>query len=819
MRFLKKLTLITFVMLIAGACWAAIYAYDKGFTKKWRRLVNKEFEKYGIEASIGKLTLDPFQGLVARDVMFFEDASRRSLLAAVSRITLDIDFIRLLEEEFFLNSIDIKDADLSLPIDPNNPDSTRLEIQDFNARVFLPGNRIEISQAHGTLQGIEVAIRGSLFRSEEPGIESTSIVQPLDDETRLEIIRDRRHLVYRISKAMEQFDFPANNPPRVDIDVTGDLDDLRNLRGRVRFTAGPLGHGDYSCNKIDALLELAHGRASLKELHIVDDSGELVAQGEYKLGDDHIQLAVHSSLDIHGLLGSVFPDLALGEIVLYDAPRIHFDGSFLLDEFPITGSRLPVDCIGSIQCGTFASRGVIFDGLNADFSINREKIFFRNVVISHRDGSVIASGLYDSEGLRYDAVIKVDPAVFVPFSRSEGARKFLKRIKFNENSAVYLKLHGTGPSFDMKSWQSSGELDVRNFEYNGVPINHVRADLDYDGRQQHYRNVSIKTDAGTVTADEVSYHLDTHVSKITGASGTIYPARLTRCFHQGVAKHLEKYRFKSAPHVTVHGTLDPKGKRATDFHVKFVAVKGVDYDFLGKTLSFDTGTATLHFKGADLADAKIEGGLFGGKFATEFSIDDLPGSKDYAARVEVSSLSFQEIASRYGYHSDTRGELTGNFDFTGKGGDRKTINGKGGGSIVNGDVFAIPVLGPLSKILSGVVADKTAGHSIAREASANFVMKDGILSTDDFEALATGFRLRGAGTIDTTRDEIDFDVRMNARGAPGLLLLPVSKLLEYTCEGSLHDPVWRPKIIPAGPRPILQPKRKGGLETKTGSRN
>ena len=34
------------------------------------------------------------------------------------------------------------------------------------------------------------------------------------------------------------------------------------------------------------------------------------------------------------------------------------------------------------------------------------------------------------------------------------------------------------------------------------------------------------------------------------------------------------------------------------------------------------------------------------------------------------------------------------------------------------------------------------------------------------------------------------------QGLPGVLLFPVSKLFEYTSDGKLSKPTWRPKVVP-----------------------
>ena len=57
----------------------------------------------------------------------------------------------------------------------------------------------------------------------------------------------------------------------------------------------------------------------------------------------------------------------------------------------------------------------------------------------------------------------------------------------------------------------------------------------------------------------------------------------------------------------------------------------------------------------------------------------------------------------------------------------------------------------------------------------------------------------GAGSLYFLRDAMDFSVRINAQGVPGLILYPVSKLFEYVSDGKLSQPEWRPKVLPKNP--------------------
>jgi hypothetical protein len=70
------------------------------------------------------------------------------------------------------------------------------------------------------------------------------------------------------------------------------------------------------------------------------------------------------------------------------------------------------------------------------------------------------------------------------------------------------------------------------------------------------------------------------------------------------------------------------------------------------------------------------------------------------------------------------------------------------------------------------------------------------MHTKDLEIQGSGFELFGDGSVGFPSGDLDMTVRINARGIPGIVLFPVSKLMEYVSTGKMSDPQWRPKIIP-----------------------
>jgi hypothetical protein len=102
------------------------------------------------------------------------------------------------------------------------------------------------------------------------------------------------------------------------------------------------------------------------------------------------------------------------------------------------------------------------------------------------------------------------------------------------------------------------------------------------------------------------------------------------------------------------------------------------------------------------------------------------------------------------------------------------------------------MFGILSPVLNSV--SPGLGSSRATEASASFIMTNGVIATDSMIIHSTMTRLQYVGTVDLQQ-------RLNARvtaqllrGTPvfgnlfSTLLWPVSKLFEYEVTGTLKDP-------------------------------
>jgi hypothetical protein len=293
-----------------------------------------------------------------------------------------------------------------------------------------------------------------------------------------------------------------------------------------------------------------------------------------------------------------------------------------------------------------------------------------------------------------------------------------------------------------------------------------------------------------IGAGNFTYDFKKHEVRLSNIKSSLYPAEVIFWIDPSVWKTIAPYKFRQPPAVTADGVYQFRGGKNTRLEITVEDANGMNYDFLGKTLAFDRISARLLFTDDRLQILDLRGGLLSGTLRGNADISLARNDPHYRANVSVNGINFPLLTDLYYNYKTAHGLLSGTYDFTGLGSDPRTMNGRGKVEVTDGDVFAIPIFGPISGILNHIVPG--SGYSIARKAIANFKINEGIIHTDDFEAAGTLFSMLGNGDIHFLDDKLDFNLRMNMKGA-GILLTPVYKLFEYTGEGSLKKPDWHPK--------------------------
>jgi hypothetical protein len=851
--FLRRFLLLA---LLGTAVAGAAYVQSEGFSRKWCGFVREQFEKRGIHLTLDRLTLNPLEGLVARNVRIFQDEKHEVLLMEMDRLILDLDYSKMLRNELFLEGVDLRQADVSLPLDPENPRSEVIKVTDLNSRLFLVGDRLEVRKAEGTLFNLRISITGSLLKPQQKATHESPEEAKENRRKRLAAIYAQRNLIVETARLLKNFE--SADAPTLQIDVHGDMEKPEELTANLQLSANGLRHRTYLCEEMSITANYAGEAVDVSRFYVKDHLGTLESSAQWQLRGEHVDFHVRSTADLPGLLTALNANEALREVVFYEPVELVADGQYLLGKAVPPDALLPLQCVGSLHAKRFATRGVVMEGLEVSFGLSPEGWHFRDGLLSHETGTMSVQAMWrKAEGLRYKGVLQMDPNVLLPYINVPQTREVISRLELTQKSSFYIEFSGGGPELVPDKCRTEGKGEIRHFLYRGQEVARVTGDLDCTGPIQIFRNVHVERPDGLAQAAEVRIDHHKHTIQLVKVTSDVDPVAMVYCFAPNIAEIIAHYRLVETPEVKLDGIIYAMSP-GTDLSVSFTS-KGTGqytlwekdytvqqpggtlifrngqlqhdisgsvfnspmrcrgtasltpnvkdftvslsagsfpYEVFGRPLPFRQVTADVTSK-SGLMDYKIKSSVFDGSMILTGKMDDRDKAKPFNGELRLSGIEFKKFARVYSPENDTDGDITGHFNFKGRLNDWKALQGEGALTILNGNLYAVPILGPLTPLLGALLPRPMAGYNLAREADCTFKVADGFVTTDNFEALTGVFRLVAKGTVDFIEDRINFEAQAKVRGLPGLVFFPVSEILEYIGEGSVGEPLWRPRYFSA----------------------
>lgn len=879
MRFRRRsFGLQVTVLSITVIVVLARYWYNVGFDQKYRRLIAQELERYGLGAEIGRLTLDPVDGLTARNVEMFDLDSPDQRLASINRITLDIDLARFLNHEEFLRSITLTKARLSLPVDPQDASSEWIRVKDLNARLIIKGHQIEIAQAEADLSGIHVTVRGDVSRPAGQG-------EPLKDPAmekqkrarQLREMRDRRGALRSVLRVLDRFSIPLNakgvplapNMAEVELDVHGDLADLDSAGVRASMRGGPLRCGDFLAEAYSADAVLEDGELTLKRLSIQDASGTFSASASWKVRQSRtIDFAVDSSIDILPLLRGAAPDLTLPEGLTFAAsPRFRASGDLDTGR-PFTLEQPPVNLTGSFTSGAFTVKGGHYESAHSDFAVRSDGfLYLRNVALTQNSGGITGQFMRRDGEFRYEGTVDAAMTAFVPLLDLPAVQQALAPVTWTPQSHLTASVSG---SSDGITWKHRANVDARDFRLRDALVRQFKGNVNAVTGEHPVISVQdflLRREDGDLIGKSAAVDQAAGLLHVEEVVSTCVPAAAAGMFAPAAGEALERYVFESPPRIQLDGAFGIDTSVGTDLKIKlnapgacglaagkqnwrFTGVAGalhwkndiISLDLAGKSVPgrkftgaarFDasasvrvdgdfgivrgnmirgsagiTSPQTMHLLLAgrefpvDQFDAVLRaesgrlsvnasGMLYNGRIGAVIDFPDAtrPG---HNGNVAIERADFAGLTGLFGSKDETGGVLTGKFSWQTPDGSGLTVDGAGTATLEDGNIFALPLLGPLSRLIGGLLPGDNIAYSVAGKATASFRVSQGRVTVNDFEAATRTFRLTTTGVIDAGRDHVDLLSRINLRGPPGLLLYPATRLFGFHANGTMNHPNWQP---------------------------
>jgi AsmA-like C-terminal region len=959
MLWLRHLTPFAILAAITGGGLGAYHLLNQELDSRLRSKVAEGLARENLRAEIGTISLNPFRGLVAEKFRLYGGPNQRLLVAAFDELRLDIDLSRLLHKEQFINSIELRGATLSLPVDPDDPETEFLALTDVHAQIMASGDRFEIRRARGDLYGIKLSAEGSLLRPSKIAGELTR--PPGERRAPLDLLKDRRGFLDQFTRELQRFEYDRSpRPPRLDLRIDGDLDRPQGLHVWARLRGQEFRYDTYAVEDLDLVAEWIRGGLVLRHVRLRDDVGLLQGHARWELGSRDISFTVNSAANLPALIDAIRPSPVLHEFVVYEPGSLKVEGEGRW-RLPAADGSGPgeLQMVGTVSAGRFATRGRVFDSLSSDFYLAGNDFNLRDLRLEHASGALEGHAMRRAKLWHYRGNMRMNPEALKPFIPGDEIRRVLDRFDFDARSTVELEASGSGPASDPAGWTHDVLVKARGIRLDGEPLREARATVRRANGLTTATDVRLLRPEGEIKASQLVFHDRAATLQIDGLTSAVLPVPVLRWFAPKVAEFVGNFQFDQPPSVQMHGTVGLKTLALNDFtidlttkanvrasvaglHLPLVNPSGrltatgpqlradltarlpagtawrdtkllepAEARFLGvfpikpttpptanwqlfltgpslleqpvaghvvplhlskasldfrhqsgesaaPTLQVEAtgriraGTRFRDFVVTDPAEAGFQGvfdlkarpgfdrtrwsltfknpgtteiavagknlplqqlafvadyrrnrldlhkataRLLGGGLAGSAQIDRLSGSKDYSLAVQADNVSLPALAKIYSPDTTTGGQFSGGFRLTGQDQPGSKPRGAGQVEIKDGDIFALPLLGPLSPLLSSVLPGTKTGYSKARRATTTFSLADGLLTTRDFEATTNAFVLKLDGQVNLENKQVNLQARVNTRGPTGLLLYPVSKLLEFEAPGTTVDPGWRPRVL------------------------
>jgi hypothetical protein len=755
---------------ICTLAWSGWYLAKRGFGRQWRDRVAEELHKRGVEASVRRLTLDPVRGLIAQDVRIFDFKNRENPLAVISEIALDINYSALLHHQPFLNALDVRGAELTIPTGAAGPAATHARITQFRAHVYFPPEQIYVSQAEGMFGGLRISVTGQLIKRND--------YKP-SGEISEEEWSQRMMLIQRAADELRRFNFPGE-APSLQVKFSGDLSQFETARAEATLRGDRLQRGSYEMKDLTVAAEWTNQTLNVTQCEWTDRAGHFSGRTSWSRETKAAEFQARSTLDAKQFLGAFGFGEWLTDLTLTSAPLIELSGS---GNFAETTPRVSV--IGRTAVENFTYKTVPFLKLTGDFSWDGERGMLRGLRLRHETGELTADLLEAPGDFRFNLESNLEPTVLRAIASPEAVR-FLGEWEWRRPPTMRLSLRGESRA--PETWTGDGTVALQRTRFRGAWMNGANANVHLEKGALTFDNFRVTRDEGVGTGS-FTYDFVKREVRLKDVKSTLRPTDAILWVEPKLFKEVAPYKFRQPPSVVANGVIH-FGAPNDHLELKVDAPTGMDYVFLGKTLPVDRVSGRLIFTDNRLQLTEIAGKLFNGDVRGTADISLAKDDPHYQANLVLDGINFPRMADLYFKYETTRGRLSGTYDWTALGSDARSMRGSGIARVNDGDIFAIPVFGPLSGLLSAIIPG--AGYSQAHKANATFTVKDGIIHTDDFKVSGKLFGMVGHGDVRFLEDKLDFDIRIDA-GGPGVLLTPMYKLFEYKGEGSVSKPNWHPK--------------------------
>jgi AsmA-like C-terminal region len=764
---------LAFLLILAGVPTLLFITSTAGLGDEVRLRSETLLGGKNYEVHLQKVLFNPTRGFVLEGIQVYDKSPNRRLVVSANRLAVSMNMDSLIRGTPQIERIYFRDASMDIPL--GSGPEPRLRLDRVKGLILCPPDQLRVQEASFELAGIRVSMSGTFLNPKKFAPRSVASGGEGNTTRTIDVIQT-------VLKGISW----TGASPTLTIEAGGDLADVETLRvSRAEFDAHSGTWRGISLRRISLVATYAARIMQLEKLEIEDDMGIFQAAGSADFLKNRGYLEFNGGID-----PTPFPVFLMGKDKGCDwvfSDPLRLNGSVSADWS--TGSPL---LNGTMQFSSrgIRSHGILLEECAGGVAYREGKILLRDLRVAGDPGNLTADLMIAPGDNRIRLNASLFPKKFAPLAGGQTAEA-LGAMDFKEPLRV--SFEGGMPGKNPLELKGSGSLSLGEASMRGAPIEGLSARLEVDGGAVDFRDILVRMGGGTGRGEFV-YDYRNWEGRFPDVRTTLDPVKVMAWIDPRVSEGLKPYRFSKPPETKLTGKVGLKNPDKNDLRIAVNSPSGMDYTLIGKDLSFGAISGTILLKGQKLLIDIPSARLFGGGVSFRGDVSVIPGDARYGAAVHLDGVDFRDLTKLYFGYDESGGSLTADYAFRTIGGDDLAMTGKGNLRIQDGNVLAMPVLGPLSLMMGEVIPG--LGYQTAREATADFSVENGVITTRDLLIKGKGFSMIGNGKIHYLQDAMEMNIRLNAQGLPGMVLFPVSKIFEYESVGSAKHPKWRPKLLP-----------------------
>lgn len=445
----------------------------------------------------------------------------------------------------------------------------------------------------------------------------------------------------------------------------------------------------------------------------------------------------------------------------------------------------------------------------ASLNISEPVVSFDNIILEWPDTSrkMQLTGRIqidlDSELLDGTVSGETFPENVTGFLQELGTRTVLLELSRFSKIAEPVKVEcGFGVNLDNNDFNITVDLDINACAYRGVPLNYARGNIkawetnnvvqvDLQGLKAENANGKLE---GTLFYDETDESLKVN------ALSTMKHKDVTTIIDILTHDELLPLICDQPPIVTANGIVAVATNAPITHNLSGRIKIGTASVF---KLNVQQADCAFSVVGNEAILSDIKATTPSGGAVTGSAIFSIPTAKDQPASItsqaSFNKIDLSDLASVFNITNSKMGECSGNLKLSSVLGTNQlhTLNGEGDFKVDKGKLNQLRLFAGLTDYMSRNIPG-VASLITQSECALKFTIKDGLLSTDNFDIEGDVFNVNGKGTYDIPTDRLDLTVHVAlfrraslAGKLARIVTFPFKKLLlEFKVYGTSEDPQW-----------------------------